>query len=364
MKKEMDNNACNMFAVTKGDVEGNFKQSAEKAFAGLERDRDERLGKGEILVWARVFLSDIINQLPQITEALDNIADHCAVSVIEQPPLDDTRITIMACYLENAEVERVSADRWDIIAGNDRFVYQSLRFKSEDVKGISPHDQTVKAFETHKRLLAGRGMTIRQNTLRTWLFCRDIDHTYAGIVKGRNDFFARNGLTSDTHFIASTGIEGFTESPEAIVGVDFLSREGGDVDIKYLHAPEHMNPTAQYGVAFERGTAFTVADRRVNLISGTASIDRNGKCIYLNDAARQTRRLIENTAALLGDDGTEADDIKTMIFYLRDPADKDDVIAVANEMLPNAPKVFTRAKVCRPGWLVEAESIAVRKKQP
>lgn len=357
----MSNIPHSMFAVAKGDIEGSFALRAEKAFANLEAENGNRRQNGETLVWIRVFLSDVINQLPQIKHTLDNIAEGCAVSIVEQPPLDDTKITIMACYLKDSAVERVSPNCWNINVGNDRFVYQSLRFKDEEVKGVNGHDQTVKAFEIHKKLLAERGMTIKDNTLRTWFFCRDIDHTYAGVVKGRNDFFAQNGLTSSTHFIASTGIGGYTESPNAIVGVGFLSREGGNADVKYLQAPDYLNPTAQYGVAFERGTAFSAGDCRVSLISGTASIDKHGKCIYLNDAAKQTERLIENTEALLNDDGATADDIKMMIFYLRDAADKYSVMKVAEKLLPDVPMVFTHAKVCRPGWLVEAESIAVKK---
>ena len=165
-------------------------------------------------------------------------------------------------------------------------------------------------------------MTIEANTLRTWLFCRDIDRTYGGVVKGRNDFFALNGLTADTHFIASTGIGGYTDSPDAVVGVDFLSRmDGSGEDVKYLQALDHLNPTAQYGVAFERGTSFSFGSHRVALISGTASM---------------------------------------IIVYLRDAADKDVVESVVNRMIPGATAVFTHAKVCRPAWLVEAECVAVK----
>lgn len=48
--------------------------------------------------------------------------------------------------------------------------------------------------------------------------------------------------------------------------------------IKYLYARTHLNPTYEYGVSFERGTAVDYDDRRQVLISGTASINNRGKC--------------------------------------------------------------------------------------
>ena len=359
MKKETD--LRKVFAVFYGDVKGNFLKSFEKAFDGFGKETARRCDNGEKPVLARVFLSDIINQMPLIRERIDNISAQCAVSVIEQPPLKGGKIVIMACFLENASVECLGNDAWIISRGGERFIYQSLRFGKEDTRLSGGYEQTVEAFERHKKLLEPYGMTIEANTLRTWLFCRDIDRTYGGVVKGRNDFFALNGLTADTHFIASTGIGGYTDSPDAVVGVDFLSRmDGSGEDVKYLQALDHLNPTAQYGVAFERGTSFSFGSHRVALISGTASIDKFGKCINTNNPEKQTERLIENIGALLADDAMTTADIGMIIVYLRDVADKDVVESVVNRMIPGATAVFTHAKVCRPAWLVEAECVAVK----
>ena len=50
--------------------------------------------------------------------------------------------------------------------------------------------------------------------------------------------------------------------------------------IQFLYAPTHLNPTYEYGVTFERGTAVTYGDRKQIFISGTASIDNKGE-IYI-----------------------------------------------------------------------------------
>lgn len=360
MEQTVGNNPQNIFAVFNGDAQGSFEHRFEKALKALAAERRVRASRGAELVWIRVFLSDIINQLPQVSERLGQISNGCAVSIVEQPPLDGCKASIMACFLAGGHAVQTSPNTWDIAYQDKTYIYHTVRFDNTATGG--GHDQTVEAFERHKALLATSGLTIKDNTLRTWIFCRDIDRTYAAIVKGRNDFFARNGLTAATHFIASTGIGGYTASPSAVVGVDFLSRTGEDnSDVKYLQALDHLNPTAQYGVAFERGTAFSSEARRVSLISGTASIDKEGHCIHLGDPAAQTDRLLDNTAALLADDGSSLRDVRMIIFYLRDAADYGEVSRAARHRLPgDTAMMFVHAKVCRPAWLVEAECIAIR----
>lgn len=361
MKSETDNNPHNCFAVFDGGFRGSFPNRAARAFEGFRCEALRRGAGGARPVWLRIFLSDIINQLPLIREEVNNISASCAVSIIGQPPVNGSKIAVMACFLEGAAVERMGEDAWTVSCKGEKYIFQSLRLNAGDTAEADGYVQTVAAFERHKRLIAPLGMTIKDNTLRTWLYCRDIDRTYGGVVKGRNDFFAQNGLTADTHFIASTGIGGYTSECSAVVGVDFFSRIGsGNGDVKYLQALDHLNPTAQYGVAFERGTSFAAGGNRVALISGTASIDRLGNCINLDNPARQTERLIENIGALLADDGLSESDIKMLIVYLRDAADRDEVEGVVNSRLPGVAAVFTHAKVCRPAWLVEAECVAVK----
>ena len=61
---------------------------------------------------------------------------------------------------------------------------------------------------------------------RTWIYCRDIDNNYRGLVEGRNGCFDRYGLTPESHFIASTGIEGCTELPGRLLHMDSLGIAG------------------------------------------------------------------------------------------------------------------------------------------
>jgi enamine deaminase RidA (YjgF/YER057c/UK114 family) len=187
----------------------------------------------------------------------------------------------------------------------------------------------------------------------------NIDANYEGVVKARNDFFRQQGLTIDTHFIASTGIGGRSETRNACVAIDFLSVPNITLENqKFLKALEHLNPTHEYGVAFERGTQLKIGDKSRYFISGTASIDKHGDVLYLGDVKKQMERLLENIDALLKDGEACVKDTQYFIIYLRDISDKDVVETYMSEHYPGIPHIVLFAPVCRPQWLIEMECIA------
>ena len=50
-----------------------------------------------------------------------------------------------------------------------------------------------------------------------------------------------------------------------------------------------------------------------------------------------------------------------MIVYLRDVADYAIVSRMYDERFPNHPRIIVHAPVCRAGWLIEMECMAVQK---
>ena len=96
-------------------------------------------------------------------------------------------------------------------------------------------------------------------------------------------------------------------------------------------------------------------------ISGTASINNKGEVMYRGDVRRQTHRMWENVEALLNEAGCSYDDVSEMVVYLRDTADYQVVSELYEERFADKPYVIVHAPVCRPGWLVEMECMAVKK---
>jgi enamine deaminase RidA (YjgF/YER057c/UK114 family) len=221
--------------------------------------------------------------------------------------------------------------------------------------------QTRLLFNEYNMQLIEEGCTLEANCIRTWFFVNDVDLNYGGVVRARNQFFFTQGLTVNTHFIASTGIGGRQQDPNVLSQMDNYAIAGiQKAQISYLYAPTHLNRTSDYGVSFERGTCVDYADRRHVFISGTASINNKGEVMYPGDIVRQTHRMWENVEALLNEAGCSFNDVGEMVVYLRDTGDYEVVNQMFRERFPDIPTVITLAPVCRPTWLIEMECIAVR----
>lgn len=73
----------------------------------------------------------------------------------------------------------------------------------------------------------------------------------------------------------------------------------------------------------------------------------------------QCARMSDNVKALLDCAGVESSDISHIVLYLRDIADSAIARDIVAERFPAVPLVTVNAAVCRPGWLVEMECMAI-----
>lgn len=314
------------------------------------------------LIFIKVLISDYVNLNKYLIDnkIIQTILESCAVSIIEQPPLDGTKINMLLHFIKSDHIkkERISDAFFTTVNGLTH-IYQSVTEFDSSV--MNAGEQTRNAFAKHQDLLSGYNLTLKDNCVRTWLYSRDVDRDYADIVKARNVVFEEENLTRDTHYIASTGIEGKGLLSHSSVNIDFYSVDGiSKEQIQYLQALDYLNNTSEYGVTFERGTSIKYAGKKHIFISGTASIDRYGNCIHHNNVLKQTERLFTNIEMLLKDARSELGDIAQMIVYLRNIADYECVNKYLEDHFGNIPKVIVLARVCRPEWLVEVECVAVR----
>ena len=301
--------------------------------------------QGRPLRYTKVFLSDIANQEEALRQSplMTELIARAAYTVIQQPPVCGAKIGLL---LKTSDEP-------------DHFLLHSLRLTDDEIMNFGSYMQTIMLFDKYLELLQAQGLTLRDHCVRTWIYVRDIDTNYDGVVKARNDVFRQHGLTVDTHFIASTGIGGRAMGKNVCVAIDFLTAPAiQPADILYLKALDHLNPTHEYGVAFERGVRLSLPRKQLFLISGTASINRRGEVVNCGDVTRQTGRLLENIGALLADGGAAMSDVCYFVVYLRDLADAAEVEAYMQQNYPRIPHIITHAKVCRPAWLVEMECVA------
>ncbi len=228
-------------------------------------------------------------------------------------------------------------------------------------KDSDPFGQTQTIFKDYCDAIALDGMDLKTNTMRTWLYVKDIDNRYQGMVDARRSFFEELGMGRNNHSIASTGIEARLIDPEMLVGLDALAI--GNIEknqISYLSAPEKLKSPHTYGVTFERGTKIDFGDRSHYYVSGTASIDKHGNVVHDTDIEKQTLRVIDNINALLAPHSASIKDMAYLIIYLRNLNHYPYVKHIMDSTLDNQSlQVYVKAGVCRPAWLVEIEGIAI-----
>lgn len=331
----------------RGDL---FEAQLMRLQDGVKRFLTEELTNMSIAM-QRYFLSDATNQATYFQKEL------CTnTSLIQQPPLDGSKVALWIYLIETEKIETWESTH--VVKLNNYTLLFDLGMQSNH--GTSA-EQTTTLLEDYERRLAHWNATIADNCIRTWFYVRDVDIQYAGMVKARKENFTREGLTHETHYIASTGIQGLPSDPKSIIQLGAMAFLGiSPTQQRYLYGATHLNPTYEYGVTFERGTAIDFGDRTHAYISGTASINNRGEVVHVGDIIGQTNRMMENVEVLLAETDMNAKDVAQIIVYLRDICDYTTVKPMIEERFKNVPMVITVAPVCRPEWLIEMECIAIK----
>ena len=312
--------------------------------------------KGATAVFKRFFLSDAANQVDYLL-ALQTENEDCPLSIVEQAPLDGSKVALWVYLQKGVCTKTLPNGMYEVKHGAYRHLWMAGAYN----QATNSEYQTRLLLNDYVMQLMEQGCRLADNCIRTWFFVQNVDVNYAGVVKARNEVFVTQNLTDKTHFIASTGIAGRHANPKVKVLMDAYAVDGIQKEqVHYLYAPTHLNPTYEYGVSFERGTYVDYGDRRQVFISGTASINNKGEVVHPGDIRKQTLRMWENVEVLLAESECTFEHVGHLLIYLRDIADYGLVKEMFEERFPNIPKVYLWAPVCRPGWLVEMECMAVK----
>lgn len=320
--------------------------------------------------FVRIYVSDIYNEEPLlIGSELYKIASESAFGVLEQAPLGDSAVGILAYHIKTDD----NSFKQEMISFDDNYNNQcvfskgnnySLLWTTGYIGNKSVFDaekQTEDIFANLSSDLNKFDLNIRNNTVRTWIFVRDVDNHYKGMVKHRREYFQTIGLTNETRYIASTGIEGKCVNEDTLVTLDALSVQNIQEDqIIRMKALQNLSDTIAYGVTFERGFRIRYGDRSHIYISGTASIDAEGNTVYLSDIRKQTERTLDNIEALLTPQGATMSDMKYLIIYLRNVKHWSQIQDILEARIPDCVATIpVTAPVCRPNWLIEMEGVGI-----
>lgn len=318
-------------------------------------------------IFRRIFLSDAHNLAESIRRCAmmrESIEHPVSVSIVQQPPLPYAKIALLAYHVacDKPLVRRRISSRHVLIQKNGLGHLWSTGLCSQGTYStFSPARQTHRAFKELISALSAEGGNLVNNCVRTWIYLRDIDIYYPSMVNERRKLFLQQGLTENTHFISSTGIQGANAHRHDLINMDAYSILGLDPkQVSHLNDFDKLCAAKNYHVTFERGTRIIYADRSHFYISGTASVDNQGNSLHTGDVLKQLNRTLENIDALLWAGEASLADMMYMIVYLRDPADFECVWKELTHRLPSIPVIITQGAVCRPEWLIEIEGVAIK----
>lgn len=134
-----------------------------------------------------------------------------------------------------------------------------------------------------------------------------------------------------------------------------------------MRNPEVLNEAYHYPktVSFSRGMRVELDGCVMLYISGTASVDENGRSVHPGDVEAQSRRVFDNIKGLLKAEGADWHDVVRTTCYLCDFRYYDVFNAVRNNFYfqerldPFPASTCVQAQMCRPELLVEIEAIAI-----
>ncbi len=246
------------------------------------------------------------------------------------------------------------------------FVYEDEQARYCRLSGVGPADrgasragQTRDVFETLAAALGEHGFRFT-DTVRTWFFLDRLLEWYPEFNAVRTAFFTEQGVF-ERMVPASTGI-GAANSQGAALSCDLLAVQPRTDQVSIRAVPSPMqNPAMNYKSSFSRAVELAFPTHRALFVSGTASIDADGKTAHEGDVASQIDLTMRVVTALLQSRGMEWADVTRGIAYFENAQDRPLLDRYAREHgIPKYPLAVAHATVCRSDLLFEIEVDAIQ----
>jgi enamine deaminase RidA (YjgF/YER057c/UK114 family) len=219
-------------------------------------------------------------------------------------------------------------------------------------------DMAYEMFAFASHALTDRGLSIH-DVVRTWIYLRDIDRDYTAFNQGRRRFLQAAGMI---RFPASTGIGAALADSSSPLAMDLYAvGSAGQATIEAMN-PAPMGEASDYGSFFARGALLREPGQELAFLSGTASIDQQGRIVAPGDAKGQLRCMLANAAGVLGQAGLGLADALSVTAYLKQARLLPEFrrAAQAAGLPTSVPTAIVVADICRPEWMCEIELVAGR----
>jgi enamine deaminase RidA (YjgF/YER057c/UK114 family) len=229
--------------------------------------------------------------------------------------------------------------------------------------GLPRAAQAVRLYEQLERALEQAGMDL-SHLARTWFFLDDILCWYGEFNEVRNKVYSPAQLVRSI-VPASTGIGARNPFGAALVGGAWAVRTTAAASPPRVLASPLQCGASIYGSCFSRAVELNRPGLRHLLISGTASIDPQGRSAHAGDAARQIELTMRVVEEILRSEQMSFADVTRGTAYLKSARDASLFSEwCAARGLTRTPILATRADICRDELLFELELDAMKPASP
>lgn len=353
---------CRPAASRNLDIRG---QAASIYHALDSRLRRENGNLGQV-VYETVFFRNINRDGGQFQgarlEAFQTLAGKTsllpAATFIEQPPLDtDAGVAVSAIAVIPRHAGLAgSGAAGGVCARSFALGDQKYLFAGSICgKPGKAFEQAHSMFSRADDVLAREGMHFR-DVMRTWIYLREMERDYGEFNRARRQFFRERNVTL---LPASTGICGSPLLLEADFTLAFCAIQGPRPLTTSAMTTPTLNEACTYGSDFSRGLRVVETNKVGLYVSGTASVDEEGRTAHPGDFAAQVERMLLNVETLLAAQKGSLQDVVSAYTYLREPGDAPAFRRILRERgLADMPNMLVHAAVCRPDLLCEMEALA------
>ena len=173
--------------------------------------------KGAVAILKRYFLSDAANQADTLL-ALTTEGSDCALSIVEQPPLDGTKIALWVYLLTDVQTQVLHNGLFEVKHSAYRHFWGGSAFN----RAANSEYQTRLLLNDYVMQLMEQGCKLADNCIRTWFFVQNVDVNYAGVVKPdrKNTLYFQHRHRRPACRPESTGTNGYLRCSRTATGTD------------------------------------------------------------------------------------------------------------------------------------------------
>lgn len=222
----------------------------------------------------------------------------------------------------------------------------------------SKEEQTKEVYEKALLLLKQAGMDF-SNVVRAWFYLDRLLSWYKEFNNIRTGFYNKNDVFTKL-VPASTGIGARNpEGAKLVTGFYAVKPKNQSVSVFKVDSPL-QSEAINYESAFSRAVEITTAESRKLLISGTASITKDGASTHMGELEKQLELTMEIVEEILKARSMVWENVTRAILYFRN---RDAASAFRRYCEKNAipvfPAVTVYSTVCREELLFEIEVDAI-----